>query len=401
MLFGPGTDSGTFDYFTDAINGEEGASRTDYHAERGRQRHHPGVTGDEGGIGYFGFSYYEQNQDKLKAVEIDSGDGCVAPTVETAQDGTYTPLSRPLFVYVKTSRSRGQRCASSSRTTSTTSRSPRPRTSCRSPDEQLAETPRSSTPAARRRSGDARRHRRRAAAPIRLRAAQARTARTSSRSSSACARSSRCSRRSRSSSRCSSRRSSSSARSRWSTSSRAPTGRRSSSRRVRRAVPLLVGTLVVTFWACLVAFRSVSARRSTSASTRTPRARNVLKPALEVLAGIPTVVFGYFALTFVHAVPARHRRAASRSSTRSRRASSWASCSSRSSRRSPRTRCSPCRRISVTAPTRWARHASRSRRGSSSPPPSRASSRASCWPSRAAIGETMIVLIAAGQLAQI
>ncbi len=60
-----------------------------------------GVSGDRGGLGYFGFSYYEQNQDTLKALEVDGGDGCVAPSIETAQNDTYTPLSRPLFVYVK------------------------------------------------------------------------------------------------------------------------------------------------------------------------------------------------------------------------------------------------------------------------------------------------------------
>ena len=60
-----------------------------------------GVAGEKGGLGYFGFSYFEENQDKLKALEVDGGDGCVAPSVETAQNGTYTPLSRPLFVYVK------------------------------------------------------------------------------------------------------------------------------------------------------------------------------------------------------------------------------------------------------------------------------------------------------------
>jgi phosphate transport system substrate-binding protein len=59
------------------------------------------VTGDEGALGYFGFSYFEENQDSLKAVAIDNGNGCVAPSVETAQDGSYAPLSRPLFVYVK------------------------------------------------------------------------------------------------------------------------------------------------------------------------------------------------------------------------------------------------------------------------------------------------------------
>ncbi len=98
-LFGPGTDSGTFDYFTDVINGEEGASRTDYSPSEDDNVIVQGVTGDEGGLGYFGFSYYEQNQGNLKALEVDGGSGCVAPSSETAQDGSYTPLSRPLFVY--------------------------------------------------------------------------------------------------------------------------------------------------------------------------------------------------------------------------------------------------------------------------------------------------------------
>jgi phosphate transport system substrate-binding protein len=100
-LFGPGTDSGTFDYFTDEINGEEGASRSDYSATEDDNVIVQGVGGEQGGLGYFGFTYFEENQDTLKALEIDAGDGCVAPSVETAQDGTYEPLSRPLFVYVK------------------------------------------------------------------------------------------------------------------------------------------------------------------------------------------------------------------------------------------------------------------------------------------------------------
>lgn len=102
-LFGAGTDSGTFDYFTDAINGEEGRSRTDYEATEDDNVTVTGVSGSKGGLGYFGFSYLEENADKLKAVEIDGGDGCVAPSVEAAQDGTYTPLSRPLFIYVSDS----------------------------------------------------------------------------------------------------------------------------------------------------------------------------------------------------------------------------------------------------------------------------------------------------------
>jgi phosphate transport system substrate-binding protein len=102
-LYGPGTDSGTFDYFTDVINGEEGASRTDFSASEDDNVIVQGVSGDEGGLGYLGFSYYEENQDKLKALEVDGGQGCVAPSVEAAQNDTYTPLSRPLFMYVKTS----------------------------------------------------------------------------------------------------------------------------------------------------------------------------------------------------------------------------------------------------------------------------------------------------------
>jgi phosphate transport system substrate-binding protein len=100
-LYGPGTDSGTFDYFTDEINGEEGASRSDYSASEDDNVIVQGVTGEKGALGYFGFSYYEENQDSLKAVEIDSGDGCVAPSADTAQSGEYKPLSRPLLTYVK------------------------------------------------------------------------------------------------------------------------------------------------------------------------------------------------------------------------------------------------------------------------------------------------------------
>jgi phosphate transport system substrate-binding protein len=98
-LYGPGTDSGTFDYFTDAINGEEGVSRKEYQASEDDNVLVQGVSGDESGLGYFGFSYYEQNQDGLNLVSVDGGDGCVAPSAETIQDGTYTPLSRPLFMY--------------------------------------------------------------------------------------------------------------------------------------------------------------------------------------------------------------------------------------------------------------------------------------------------------------
>ena len=98
-LFGPGTDSGTFDFFTDQINGEEGVSRDDYQPSEDDNILVQGVEGSDGGLGYFGFSYYEQNQDKLNLVGVDGGDGCVKPSTEAIQDGSYTPLSRPLFMY--------------------------------------------------------------------------------------------------------------------------------------------------------------------------------------------------------------------------------------------------------------------------------------------------------------
>jgi phosphate transport system substrate-binding protein len=101
-LFGPGTDSGTFDFFTDVINGEEGVSREDYQPSEDDNVLVQGVTGEPGGLGYFGHSYYEQNQDKLNLVKVDGGDGCVEPTTETIQTGEYTPLSRPLFMYPST-----------------------------------------------------------------------------------------------------------------------------------------------------------------------------------------------------------------------------------------------------------------------------------------------------------
>ncbi|HEY8552019.1 MAG TPA: PstS family phosphate ABC transporter substrate-binding protein [Thermaerobacter sp.] len=99
-LYGPGTDSGTFDYFTDAVVGEEGASRTDYTASEDDNQLVTGVANDKYALGYFGFAYYVENRDKLRAVPIDGGRGPVEPTVETIASGTYAPLSRPLFIYV-------------------------------------------------------------------------------------------------------------------------------------------------------------------------------------------------------------------------------------------------------------------------------------------------------------
>ncbi|MDQ3764881.1 MAG: PstS family phosphate ABC transporter substrate-binding protein [Actinomycetota bacterium] len=100
ILFGPGADSGTFDYFTDEINGEEGASRTDYSPSENDNVIVQGVEGSRGAMGYFGFTYFEENQARLKAIQIDNGNGCVAPSAQAVQDGSYTPLARPLFIYV-------------------------------------------------------------------------------------------------------------------------------------------------------------------------------------------------------------------------------------------------------------------------------------------------------------
>ncbi len=99
-LFGPGTDSGTFDYFTEAVNGEEGASRSDYSASENDNVLVQGVQGSPGALAYFGYVYYEENRKTLKAVAIDGGDGCTEPSPQAVKDGTYKPLARPLFIYV-------------------------------------------------------------------------------------------------------------------------------------------------------------------------------------------------------------------------------------------------------------------------------------------------------------
>jgi phosphate transport system substrate-binding protein len=98
-LYGPDTDSGTFDFFTGEINGEEGQTREDYEPSSDDNQLVTGVSGDQAGLGYFGFSYYEGAIDKLNLVGVDSGSGCVKPSKETIQDGSYKPLSRPLFMY--------------------------------------------------------------------------------------------------------------------------------------------------------------------------------------------------------------------------------------------------------------------------------------------------------------
>ncbi len=100
-LYGPDTDSGTFDYFTEAIVGEEDASRDDYTASADDNVLVVGVEGDLGSLGYFGFAYYEESSDVLGAVAVNNGDGCVLPSRETIENGSYAPLSRPMFIYTK------------------------------------------------------------------------------------------------------------------------------------------------------------------------------------------------------------------------------------------------------------------------------------------------------------
>ena len=102
-LYGPGTDSGTFDYFTKVINGEEQASRADFTASEDDNVLVQGISGDLLGLGYFGYAYYKENQDKVKVVPIDGGEGPVVPTEESINLGIYSPLSRPIFIYVRAS----------------------------------------------------------------------------------------------------------------------------------------------------------------------------------------------------------------------------------------------------------------------------------------------------------
>ena len=99
-LYGPGTDSGTFDYFVETVLGKEGEIREDFTPSEDDNVLVEGVANDENAFGYFGYAYYVENEDSLNAVAVDNGEGCVAPSEETIQDGTYAPLSRPLYIYV-------------------------------------------------------------------------------------------------------------------------------------------------------------------------------------------------------------------------------------------------------------------------------------------------------------
>jgi phosphate transport system substrate-binding protein len=102
-LFGPGTDSGTFDYFTEAINGRARASRADYQASEDDNVLVQGVSGEQGGMAYFGFSYFNENRSRLNAIQVRNPktDQCITPSIQTVHNETYKPLARPLFVYVK------------------------------------------------------------------------------------------------------------------------------------------------------------------------------------------------------------------------------------------------------------------------------------------------------------
>jgi phosphate transport system substrate-binding protein len=99
-LYGPGVASGTYDYFTEAVVGKSGSSRGDYTASEDDNVLVQGISGDKGGLGFFGLAYYEENKDKLKLVGVKTDKGVVLPSAETVKNGTYTPLSRPVFIYV-------------------------------------------------------------------------------------------------------------------------------------------------------------------------------------------------------------------------------------------------------------------------------------------------------------
>ncbi|HEY9222223.1 MAG TPA: PstS family phosphate ABC transporter substrate-binding protein [Lutibacter sp.] len=102
-LFGPGTASGTFDYFTEAINGKSGSSRGDYTASEDDHVLVQGIEGDKYALGFFGLAYYEESKDKLSLIGVHNGKEVVKPSLETVSNGTYSPLSRPLFIYVNSS----------------------------------------------------------------------------------------------------------------------------------------------------------------------------------------------------------------------------------------------------------------------------------------------------------
>lgn len=109
LLFGPGVASGTFDYFTEAVVGKSGSSRGDFTASEDDNVLVQGISGSKYGLAFFGLAYFEENSDKLKLVGVDGGEGCVLPSLETVNNSTYTPLSRPLLIYVNSSSLKNQK----------------------------------------------------------------------------------------------------------------------------------------------------------------------------------------------------------------------------------------------------------------------------------------------------
>ena len=307
-LFGPGTDSGTFDYFTEQINGEEGASRSDYSPSEDDNVTVQGVAGGKGNIGYFGLSYATRTRTRSRSSRSTAATAASTPTTETVQDGSYTPLSRPLFIYPSDkalAAARGRRRSSKYYVDNYDTIAEQakfvPMT-----DEQAQKSKDDAGQAGRQDVvGSSRSHRRQhrsrraggaparcsrsqryGEAVIRAAAAPVRAGlgrdhgRDPRRAAAADDRVLRRGRRRRLPHRhelgaaVQARRASACCRS-------------SSARSPPRSGPA---------WSRC---RSASARRSTCPSTRGDRTRRYLKPALEVLAGIPTVVYGYFALTFV------------------------------------------------------------------------------------------------------
>src|SRR5690606_5055918 len=99
-LYGPGIASGTYDYFTEAIVGQSGASRGDFTASEDDNVLVQGIAGDKNALGFFGLAYYEENKEQLKLVGVNNGSGIILPSSETVKNGTYAPLSRPIYIYV-------------------------------------------------------------------------------------------------------------------------------------------------------------------------------------------------------------------------------------------------------------------------------------------------------------
>ena len=379
-LYGPGTDSGTFDYFTDEINGEEGASRSDYAASEDDNTTVTGVAGEKGGLGYFGFSYFEENQDTLKALEIDGGDGCVAPSVES-RAGRHVQAAVPPALHLR--QEGGAHAAGGG---GVPALHPRKRevdrggVAVRAADRRAAGQgqgrPRrrhrgvvgvgrpdggaepGSAPSAGGIGEDVVK-----GAPLPVRADLGRDdGRDRHRALRA-------------------RRSSSSSEVSIADFLTGKSGRHCSALAASASSRWSAGTLLVTVIASVVAMPLGLGAAIYLSEYASPRTRGFLKPALEILAGIPTIVFGYFALTFMTpllrdiGIPVDIFNTLSAALVMGvMLLPTVASLSEDAMAR--------CRATCATAPMRSARRRCRSRRASSFQPPSRASSPRSCSRSR-------------------